>query len=258
MALEVFMPDDKNHKKPNSEEARLQKDIDSIVSQLGLSGDESAHESQEEGPEEEAYTEEESLEEAAIESLENAPEVDIEESIQAAAQKLGVDVDLLRDVTAEEIQYLIDMCPYLQVVDTVLHYIDEPPPDVQFIQAKSGWKIFDYGDAMCSSAGERILNLSDSAQSDDDEGGDGTIWHQGIITAAEMVEIAKARGWKGLQIIDGHRIMKRSAWIVALREGLPVVGYEPTEADKKARARIAMSDSEYESLRHYAKTQSLR
>lgn len=242
------MPDDDKPKKLHSEEeARLQKDVDSIAKQLGLIGDDAEHSAQE------AHLEEDSLEEKATELLENAPEIDMDASIQAAAQKLGVDVDLFRDVTPEEIHYLIDMCPYLQVVDTVLHYIDEPPPDVQFIQAKSGWKIFDYGDAMCSSAGERILGLYDSERRDEDEGGDGTIWHQAIITAAEIVEIAKARGWKGLQIIDGHRIMKRSAWIAALKEGLPVVGYEPSEADKKARARITMSDSEYESLRHYAK-----
>lgn len=189
---------------------------------------------------------------------------DIQENLDEVAKKLAIDINVLRDITPEEIQYLLDHCPYLQIVDTVLHYIDEEPPEVQFIDANSGWTIFDYGDAMSSSPGEGILGLSEYKRvikDDDDDkggGGKGTIWNQSFQTAVEMVEIAKSRGWKGIQIIDGHRVMKRGAWIKALQSGLPVVGFEPSEADLKVRERVDMSATDYESLRHKIKPKRSR
>ena len=139
---------------------------------------------------------------------------DIEKNLDEISKKLQIDINILRDISPEEIQYLLDCCPFLQVVDTVLHYTNEQPPEVQFIEAKSGWKIFDYGDAMSSSPGEGILGfaeykrLKDNEENDDgsEGGGKGTIWNQAFMTAVEMAEIAKARGWKGIQIIDGHRV----------------------------------------------------
>lgn len=182
---------------------------------------------------------------------------DIEQNLDEISKKLQIDINVLRDISPEEIQYLLDMCPFLQIVDTVMHYTEEQPPEVQFIEAKSGWKIFDYGDAMCSSPGEGILGFAEYKRlkegGDEDEGGSGTIWNQAFLTAAEMAEIAKARGWKGIQIIDGHRIMKRGAWIRALDIGLPVVGFEPTADDSRVRARVGMSTSEIEALRHKIK-----
>jgi hypothetical protein len=186
---------------------------------------------------------------------------DIEEHLQEVSDKLKIDINVLRDISQEEIQYLLDCCPYLQIVDTVLHFIDEEPPEVQFIDAKSGWKVFDYGDAMSSSPGEKILGFAEykrilkQDEEDDDEGGGGkgTIWNQAFLTAAEMVAIAKEHGWRGIQIIDGHRVMKRSAWIAALSEGLPVVGFEPSSEDEKVRKRVGMSSSEIETLRHQIK-----
>lgn len=237
------MSDDHDSKKPGSgseDDERLQKELEAISKELGLDADD-ADDLVDGSP-------------AATGLSEESP---VSEELEAAAERLGVEVDILREVSPEELRYILDLCPFLQVVDTVLHYIDEPPPDVQFIQAQSGWKIFDYGDAMCSSPGEHILGLYDSSKRNkkegDGEGGDGTIWYQAISTAAEMVAMARARGWKGLQIVDGHCIMKRSAWIKALEEGLPVAGFEPSEADKKVRARVSMSQSEYETLRYHAR-----
>lgn len=183
----------------------------------------------------------------------------IQDDLDAISEKLKIDVNVLRDISPEEIQYLLDCCPFLQIVDTVLHYIDEEPPEVQFIEAQSGWKIFDYGDAMSSSPGELILGMAAyrrtlSNEEDGDEGGGkGTIWNQAFVTAAQMVEIAQQHGWKGIQIIDGHRVMRRSAWIAALNAGLPVVGFEPTAEDEKVRKRIDMSPSEIEALKHKIK-----
>ncbi len=184
---------------------------------------------------------------------------DLGAELEFAAKKLGIDINVLREVSPEEIQYLLDHCPYLQVVDTVLHYIDEDPPEVKLIDAESsGWKILDYGDAMSSSPGENVLGFSEYKRVLDKEGNDdggdggdkGTIWNQAFLTAAEIVSIAKARGWKGIQIVDGHRVMKRGAWIKALQEGMPVVGFEPSSDDEKVRKRVEMDANAYEVLRH--------
>lgn len=167
----------------------------------------------------------------------------IPDEVKAVADKLNIDVDLFRDISPEEIQYLLDLCPFLQVVDTVLHYVEnEQPPEVQFIKARSGWTILDYGDAMSTSPGKKVLGL-------DDEEGRGTIWHQAWITAVEMIEIAKMRGWAGIQMIDGHRVMKRAAWIKAANEGLPVVGFEPSEEDAHVRNVVDMPATEFELFR---------
>ena len=175
------------------------------------------------------------------------------EGMEALSQKLQLDVNVLRDITPDEIQYLLDMCPFLQIVDTVVQYVEEMPPEVQFVQARSGWTILDYGDAMSSSPGERILGMAEYHRKDeDDEGGQGTIWNQAFITATEMVEIAKSRGWHGIQIVDGHRIMKRAAWIKALAAGLSVSGFEPNKEDEKVRARVEMDADSYQTLRHRA------
>lgn len=183
----------------------------------------------------------------------------IQGNLENISEKLKIDINVLREVSPEEIQYLLDCCPFLQMADSVLHYIDTEPPEVQFITAQSGWKIFDYGDAMSSSPGEAILGMAEHHRmvSADDTGGEGgghgTIWNQAFMTASEMVEIAKVHGWKGIQIIDGHRVMKRGAWIKALDIGLPVIGFNPTSDDIRVRERVAMSSSEVEALRHKIK-----
>ena len=80
---------------------------------------------------------------------------DIPDDVKAIADKLNIDINLFRDISPEEIQYLLDLCPFLQIVDTVLHYVgDDQPPEVQFIKARTGWTILDYGDAMSSSPGK--------------------------------------------------------------------------------------------------------
>lgn len=175
---------------------------------------------------------------------------DLQDDIKAVADKLNVDINLFRDISPEEIQYLLNLCPFLQIVDTVLHYIgDDLPPDVQFIKARSGWTILDYGDAMSTSPGKKILGLTDE-EDEAGKGGRGTIWYQAWVTAMEMIEIAKMRGWAGIQVIDGHRLMKRAAWVKASNEGLPVVGFEPSENDVNVRNLVDMPSSEFEVFRH--------
>ena len=180
---------------------------------------------------------------------------DIPDDVKAIANKLNIDINLFRDISPEEIQYLLDLCPFLQIVDTVLHYVgDDQPPEVQFIKARTGWTILDYGDAMSSSPGKKILGLIDEEEDVGDKGGRGTIWHQAWATAMEMIEIAKMRGWAGVQVIDGHRLMKRAAWVKASNEGLPVVGFEPSENDLAARNLVDMPPSEFQIFRHQVRS----
>lgn len=176
---------------------------------------------------------------------------ELDKKIDDVAKRLNIDIHLLRDISFEEIEYLIDHCPYLQIVDTVLHFENEDPPPVQLLESeKSGWTILDYGDAMSSSPGERILGLP-KADEDEDEGGrGGSIRGQAYLTAMEMVAIAKAHGWQGIQIVDGHIIMKRAAWIAALDNGMSVAGFEPDDKDEAVRERVQMSEGDYEVLRN--------
>lgn len=182
---------------------------------------------------------------------------DLNAGVEEIAKRLKVKIDVLRGFSPEEIEYLLDHCPFLQIVDTVLHYIDEEPPAVQFIKATTGWTIYDYGDALSSSPGEKILGLYDKKNDEDHEGGtSGTIRGQAYLTAAEMVGIAKSRGWKGIQIVDGHIIMKRGAWINALDNGMDVSGFEPDKKDQAVRERVKMSGDDFQVLRSRLRRQA--
>jgi len=179
---------------------------------------------------------------------------DIESQIEEAAKKLNVDVDILRDITEAEIQYLLDHCPFLQIVGPDM---EVTPPEVQIVQSESGWDIHDYGDAISSSPGRFLMGGGNFriyfGDEDDDEGGSGgdvinpgkgTIHNQAFVTAAEMVSMGHERGWHFFTIVDGHRSMKRAAWIKATEYGMVVDGFEPTEADEKIRQRILKSAEE--------------
>jgi len=41
---------------------------------------------------------------------------DLEQQIQEASKRLNIDVNVLREISPEEIQYLLDRCPFLQIV----------------------------------------------------------------------------------------------------------------------------------------------
>lgn len=183
----------------------------------------------------------------------------VNELIDEMSKKLKIDPDVARKITPEEIHYLLDHCPFLQMVDTHASY--EPvQEEVRIVTAESSnWDVHDYGDALCSSPGKFIFgggfyHLSDD--DDDDAGGSGivnpgkgTVYNQAFQTACEMVKMAVAHGWGGLRIVDGHPMMIRAAWIKASQQGLAVDGYEPTAYDHSVRERIALSSTEFEVLR---------
>jgi hypothetical protein len=179
---------------------------------------------------------------------ENPP---LPQAVIEGLQKLGLQPSVWeRPLTPEELQYLIDHCPFLQMVSTnIIDPLEEPA----FFTAKSGWVVHYYGDAMSSSPGHCLFARGFSEGDDDDDGaggaGLGTIWKQAFDTAAEMVAYAKAHGWRGVHVIDGHPLMQWAAWMKASDEGLAVEGYTPSEQALHKRQRVKRSEVEDYKLR---------
>ena len=183
----------------------------------------------------------------SLQNDENNP--DASKEIEASLKKLNVeDVDILRSLTPEEILYLLDHCPFLQMIALGDQLPSEAP---EFITARSGWVIHNYGDAMSSSPGKLLFAGGDfrTLLNDEDDGGatnsgKGTLVKQAFDTAAEMIEIAKKLGWAGAQLIDGHPLMMWAAWMKASDEHFGIEGYQPTEKDQKKRERVKRSEIE--------------
>ena len=174
---------------------------------------------------------------------------DIEQQVQQALQTLGLEnTDWKRHVSASDILYLLDQCPFLQIMDTALPVSPEIKPLV-LVTAKSNWKIHDYGNAISSSPGELLfgpLGKPRKKWEDDEEGGEGgsgsgTMVNQAVITAFEMIELAKQHGWAGVQIVDGHPLMAWAAWMQAFDSEITLEGFNPTAQDFSKRRRLKQS-----------------
>lgn len=182
---------------------------------------------------------------------------DIENLIQDASQKLKLDIDWMRKLTPQDVLYLIDHCPFLQMINPDATGEGE---SVKLILADSGWMIHDYGDAMSSSPGELLfaggdfrIRLADEKEDEGGEGGSilnpgkGTFRKQAFDTATQMAEMAANRNWAAIRFVDGHPLMQRAAWIRAEQLGLKVIGFTPDKYDKIVRDRIQLSPNELES-----------
>ena len=154
-------------------------------------------------------------------------------------------------VNDEIISYLLNLYPFLQIVNTNALFLDEVVP--QFIKAKNGWVIHDYGDAISSSPNNlyssadyhSLLSLINGLDDNkDEEGGEGsetlkpegkgTIIKQAHDTAQEMVELCLQKGWPGIKIVAGSPVMQWAAWKTAEEYGMEVLGFT---ADKQAVRR---------------------
>ncbi|MBX9587059.1 MAG: hypothetical protein K2X50_07345 [Gammaproteobacteria bacterium] len=162
----------------------------------------------------------------------------------------GILVDSInRAISPEDIAYLRKYCPFIQILNidaTFEHYTK-----VNFITAKSGWTIQDLDDGLCTSIGPFMYGGSNSPPLENLEtldiellkkfvnSGKGTVIKQAFDTAHEMVELIKSRWKGGIEIIAGTDLMKWAIWVAAEEYKLKVVGYVPTEEDKRKRVRIA-------------------
>lgn len=169
----------------------------------------------------------------------------INENMKNAAEKFNLNLDWMRSISPKEILYLVDRCPFLQIVCA-----DEEAPalSVQILRAKTDWPIHFYGDAMSSSPGPLLFDTSIK--------GRGTLVKQAWDTADEMAEIAKNHGWKNLSIFDAHPLMMRALWIASEKHGLNLGNFTPNDHDWQVRTQLALSSNELEVLKKSIQLQS--
>ena len=160
--------------------------------------------------------------------------------------RLGLVEPDVTQVRSSDILYLAKHWQFLQIVEGsgAVKPLEKP----EFIEAKSGWTIINFGDAMATSPGKYLYGGGyfgiRSDDDDEDEGGGivnpkkGTIFKQAFDSAAEMIQLAKELGWNGVQIVDGHPDMQRAAWVEACRIGVRLDGYQPDMIAEKTRRRI--------------------
>ena len=189
-------------------------------------------------------------------------EIPFNEYVENAANKLNIEVDYLRQISPEEIKYLLDRCPFLQIVDP--HINEKVDTSFQLLTASTNWDIHSYGDALSSSPAKFMFGGGDYAWHDIDieqgsgfgdivNPGKGTLIKQAFDTAREMVDLAAQRQWSAVKIIDGHPLMMRSAWIRAGQLGLALSGFVPDVYDEDVRNRLGLSEMEFELLRRQVK-----
>ncbi len=176
---------------------------------------------------------------------------DIEQTIERASEKLHIDINVLREIRAEDIQYLLDHCPFLQIVGPEIALDTQT---VKLISSQSGWDIHDYGDALSSSPGRFIFGGGDfrinEDEGDEDGGGivnpgKGTVVNQAWVTASDMLLMAYERGWSFVTLVDGHAVMKRAAWVRAVELGITIQGFEPSQKDRRIRDRVIESSEQF-------------
>ena len=168
---------------------------------------------------------------------------------QKTLKRLGIHEAGIRDVRSSDILWLAKQWQFLQVVETSGSRLPLEEPEI--IEARSGWSIINWGDAMATSPGKWIFRggYFQFVENEDDEGDGGivnprkgTIIKQAFDSAAELIQLAKEMGWDGVQIVDGHPDMQRAAWVEACRIGVKLDGYVPdVEAEKQRRRIVSQS-----------------
>lgn len=148
---------------------------------------------------------------------------------------LAQPLDMLNPIA---LSYLRNRYPYLQMISSKAIVEETMVP--HFKRSPSGWLIHDYGQAMSVSPGKYLFGPG-NAEIDTDEGeggGGGTLIWQSFETAKAMVELAIEKGWPGIEIIGGSPFMEWAAWMAAQDKNYLLVGYEPSQQEKKKRERI--------------------
>ena len=147
---------------------------------------------------------------------------------------------LERAVNPTEFFYLLSRYPYLEIGN---FGADIPPEEAEpkIHALDNGWVIHDYDyrlrcgkPALLAEHGWEsfIQGLLGSGESEEEDGGDGTIVMQFVDAATAMVQLAKELGWEGIEIIRGFYPMRRAAWIAAVSENVPLRGFESTFEDR--------------------------
>lgn len=160
---------------------------------------------------------------------------------------IGKPINTSRPFTHQDIVYLLNKYPFIQIANTLSTF--ENAMALKILRADSGWNIMDYGDALCSSAGEYmfgganyesfIQKILDGRRTDVDSGDDGsvnpgkgTIIKQTYDTTNELIDLAICKGWSGIELIDGTPLMAQFLWLICEEKGVALEGYTPDEQDE--------------------------
>ena len=168
-------------------------------------------------------------------------------------------IDWSNTIKHEDVEFLLNRYPFLQIVSTDPTFADEIQP--AFITADSGWIVHDYGDALSSSPGDQLFgnyNPPEAAKPKMEAGekenggegggagtgttgifaGKGTVINQAVMTAQEMIALAVKKGWPGVEIVAGTPVMQWAAWMTAEDYQFKVTGFTPSRLDRAKRDRV--------------------
>jgi hypothetical protein len=164
------------------------------------------------------------------------PEIDLKETLR----QLGIKASALEKVTHKDVDYLCNyVFPFIQIINPEVgmrsetgELIEETPSEVRlsFKPLPNGWIIFDYDIAMSAAAPQPP---KEDGGEGGEGGGSGTIIKQQFDTVMAMITEARTKGWASIAVIAGTELMKLYASIAAEILGIALVGFEPTEAQKK-------------------------
>lgn len=174
---------------------------------------------------------------------------------QEIEELIGKPIDTSRSYTSQDLVYILNQHPFIQIVNPDAKFAGEIKHNI--IKLASGWNLLDYGEALCSSAGEFmfggadylnfIQKILDDKETADDDGrttinpGKGTIIKQTYDTIKEIIDIAICKGWDGIELVDGTPLMTEFLWRLCEEKGLTLDGYTPdeeAEANAKRKQRI--------------------
>lgn len=162
----------------------------------------------------------------------------------------------LRPLTPKDALYLIDQCPFLQIVNA--DYATYGEVDFKVVRLESGWDLHHYGDAMSASPGRLLFGFGarhseDGKDDDEGSGGKGTIIKQAVDAAMQMVELAIEKNWGGIMAVDGHPLMLWAAWMKCNELGYTLQGFTPAETDYLRLGRSAITPEEIDEIKHRLK-----
>lgn len=176
----------------------------------------------------------------------------------------GVESAISRPVSHAEVVYLQNKFAFVQIINSSATFQSEKVM-LHFIASRSGWKIFDYGDAICSSPGQFMYGgedhisflkqflLSsavppekpedkDTSSGGSGEGGavisgSGTIVMQTVTTVEDIIDLVLKKNWQGITLINGTPLMKWAMWVLAAEKEIALKGFQPTREDEDRAKR---------------------
>ena len=159
-----------------------------------------------------------------------------------------------RELTQVEFEYLVSRYRFVDLAKDRRAAIREPDrQQLQRYRAPTGWWVCDYGDRIMTSPGRLVYgNYSAQSKDDDDEGGGdvgvGSLTQQSLETLQSLFMLINAR-WDSVFVVDGYYALQRIAWMLALDNGMPVSGFEPTGDDERLRNNILfLRDNDVDTL----------